>query len=150
MQRLVHAEGGAARQCDLRDAAPALFVNRRGLDALAMQLLARRVDVVAHEIELVEFLAVVGWMDGELTRRRREDQPAAPHVDRREAEHVAEERAGRVILLRVDQRVHADDSHVAPYLARSSRVMRWRLTSGHSVASTLYMTLSRTEPSRRA
>jgi len=89
--RFVEGELAAVWQLD-RCAEPPAFVADRAaeLDALALELGDRRVDVIAHEIELV-MAGVVGRVDGQLGGRESEDEPAVAGVDRRELEDVADE-----------------------------------------------------------
>src|SRR4029079_8465726 len=44
------------------------------LDTFGPQLFNRRVDVVAHQVQLVE-AGCIGWMNTQLGRRQRKDQP---------------------------------------------------------------------------
>jgi hypothetical protein len=46
--------------------------------------------IVDHEIDFV-FTAILGWMDRDLGRGQREDQPAVSHIDMWQAEHIAKE-----------------------------------------------------------
>src|SRR5689334_24942175 len=112
MARFVQPELIATRQSDLSDPAPRLLVDRRGGDALAAKLFTRGVDVVAHQIELVELL-VLGRVHGELGGRGGEDQPAAADVHRRKAQYVAEKSPRLIRLLRIDQGVQAENGHRA-------------------------------------
>src|SRR3954468_7093160 len=89
---LVHSEPAASRQLD-RGHKPPSLVGHLVFDECAFraQLADRRVDVVAHQVELAAVAAVVG-MGGELRRWQLEDQPPAPGVDEREPEDIGEER----------------------------------------------------------
>jgi hypothetical protein len=115
--RLVEPELLAARQGDVSETAPALLLDRRRLHALRVQIRDGGVDVVAHQIQLVT-LPLLRRMDGDFRRRRLEDQPSAPGVNRRPAEDVSKERPRRVVFRRVHDRVHSSDGHVSPHLFR--------------------------------
>src|SRR5213079_3717705 len=85
---------------------------RRELDALLLQLRDGRLDVMAHEEQLVlSRLAAPAraGMDTELTRRQLEDEPALVRLDVREPEHVAEESTRGDRIVGEDQRVGARD-----------------------------------------
>jgi hypothetical protein len=102
----------AAGQLDRGHEAEALVADGPcELDALAGELLVRRLDVVAHEVELVMEVAVRG-MRGQLGRRQGEDEPAASGVDRRELERVAQEGAEGVRVLAEDHRMGSVDHRV--------------------------------------
>src|SRR3954462_7502783 len=108
MARLVEAEVPAARQPDRGQPAPALLdYVAEHVRAAAAQLRDRRVELVAHEVELVAVL--VGRMARDFARREREDQPATARVDVLESEHFAKERAVGLGVARVDDRVGAGD-----------------------------------------
>src|SRR5438270_13591394 len=70
-------------------------------------------------------------MQGELPRRQLEDQPAAARIHVREAEHIPEERAGSLGVLRVDDRVDASDHFGQP---ESRRCKTSRVTSQSRIA----------------
>lgn len=89
--------------------------------ALRLELGDGRLDVVAHEVELVtarrraRLLGGRGRVHPELRGRHLEDQPTAVSVDVREAEHVAEERSCRFGVVGVHDRVRAvDHPHTLP------------------------------------
>ena len=87
---LVEAELAAVGHFDRCDESPAFVADWTGeFDSFALELGDRRVDVVAHEVELV-MAGVAG-------------------VDRREFEDVSDERANRVCVLGEDDRVGAGD-----------------------------------------
>src|SRR4051794_10707341 len=93
--RLVQSELAAAGGGDLGHPAPFALADRAALDALALQRRDGRIDVVAHQIELVEIVPLA-LVDPELGGREAEDEPAAARVDARHFEHVAEEFAVRL------------------------------------------------------
>jgi Amino acid permease len=91
--RLVQVELGAARQPDRGDETPALVAHlARELGTALLELGHGRLYVVAHQVELLR-TALLGRVERRLGRRQPEDEPAAAGVDRREPQHVAEERA---------------------------------------------------------
>jgi hypothetical protein len=87
----VEAELAAVGHLDCRDESPAFVADwTRELHSFALELGDRRVDVIAHEVELV-MTRVVGGVSGHLGGRQGEDEPAVPGVGRRELEYVSEE-----------------------------------------------------------
>src|SRR3954469_4933990 len=122
---LVDAERARARDAHLRHEAPALVSYAAlELDALGPELLDRRLDVVAHQVELVDGDPVHGRVDRQLGGRQGEDQPAAAGVDRVEAEDVAEEGAGGVGVVRRDDVVGTGDHAAATFCAWRSGLTR--------------------------
>jgi hypothetical protein len=108
VRRLVEADVAGARHAQAGDEAPPLGAHRgRELDAPALQLCKRGPQIVAHQVQT----AVTNrpGVDGELTRRQSEDQPAAAGVDGRKLQHLAEERPRRLGVLGVKDRVGAPD-----------------------------------------
>jgi hypothetical protein len=69
------------------------------LDTLFRQLGNCRVDVVAHQVQLV-MAAVLCRVSGELGRGQGEDQPASSGVHWSKREDVAQESAERACILR--------------------------------------------------
>jgi hypothetical protein len=90
--RLIDAELSAARKRHLREQTPALVLDWAASDVLRLHILDECLDVVAHQIELVH-VVLVGRMHGHFRWRQSENQPSLAHVDVRECEHVAQERA---------------------------------------------------------
>jgi hypothetical protein len=87
--RLAEAELDAAGEGDGRQQAPALVADRPGdLDRLGLEGGHGGGDVVAEQVQLGP-AALLGWMDGDLGRRQREDQPAAAGVDRPGSQDLA-------------------------------------------------------------
>src|SRR4051812_18031142 len=81
VSRLVETDVAAPWQAEPGQSSPSLLGDAAGeLDALGLQLLHRRVEVVAHEIQLVRGRTVRG-MHRNLGRRQLEDEPAAAGVD---------------------------------------------------------------------
>ena len=78
------------------------------VDALSRELVDGRVDVVAHEIELVT-AGLVCRVGGQFGGWQTEDEPALAGIDRGELEHVAEEGAYAVGVGGEDDRVDAGD-----------------------------------------
>src|SRR5439155_26208518 len=111
--RLVEADRAGARRLELRHEAESFVLGRpEELDTLLLEFRDRALDVVAHEEQLVlpGLTAPAGSrVDSELTRRQLEDQPAGVRLHMVETQHVAEERACRITVLRKDERVDAGD-----------------------------------------
>src|SRR5688572_18858757 len=110
MPRLVEAKLVTARERYLRHTPPRLFLNGAGRNAFALQVGDRRFYVVAHQVQLVEFVPL-GWMDRQLGRRRGEDEPTATSIYGWKVQHVPKECTRCFVFLRVDQCVHTDDRH---------------------------------------
>jgi hypothetical protein len=106
--RLVHLDLVAARKQNGGDEPPALILDRGAAHALRFELADRGLDVVAHQVELVE-TGPVGRMDRELGGREREDRPAVAGLDLSSAEHPAEEPSNRFRFTTEDQCMHAGD-----------------------------------------
>src|ERR1700694_1146320 len=131
MARLVHHEASPVGEDDRRGASETPFgYFAVEADALVAECRNRRVDVVAHQIELV----VPGFLSGmnaELGGWQREDQPAVTGVDGRKLEHVAKETAYGISVGREHERVHAGDHQ------RSRRKVALRRYSS-SVRASMY------------
>jgi hypothetical protein len=105
MPRLIEAELASVGKPNRRLEPEALLAHGPDdVGALAGELVEGRVDVVAHQVELVS-AGAVGGMRGELGGREREDEPPAACVDRRQLEHVSEESANALGVLREEDRV---------------------------------------------
>ena len=74
MLRLVQADGSPARESNLRDRSPSSLFDVGALDSLLHESVHLGSEVVAHEVQLVP-ATFVGRMDGQLCRRKGEDQP---------------------------------------------------------------------------
>ena len=108
MLRLIDAELAATGQGDLRKPTPALILHGRAGDVVRLHLLDERVDVVAHQIELVH-IVLLRWMHGHFGRGQSEDQPAVADIDVRQPEHVGEECAVCLGSVAVDDEMRADE-----------------------------------------
>src|SRR5262245_16012918 len=107
MPWLVQPKLAASRQSDRGHAPEALFTDRPGeVDSLRVQLCDGRLDVIAHEVELVP-AALLGRMGRQLRGRQCEDQPTAAGIDRAQPEHVSEKRAIPLRIGRKDDCMHA-------------------------------------------
>jgi hypothetical protein len=96
--------------------APARIIDRtHELDSLALEFLDGRVDVVAHEVQLVVHVLIRG-MGSQLGGRQAKDGPAAPGVDRGELKHLAKENPDTLYILREDDGVGAGDHGAQRYL----------------------------------
>jgi hypothetical protein len=113
MPRFVQTDLAGAGDREVRDATPALVLDRRcELGALSLEFLDRVVDVVAHEEQSMvprPSPPARAGMHSDLGRRQREDQPAVACVHALEAQHVAQERAGSLGIFRKDDRVRPSD-----------------------------------------
>jgi transcriptional regulator with XRE-family HTH domain len=141
MPRLVQPEFTAARQPDRRHEAEPLIADGPGdVDALGLQLSDGRVDVVAHEVELVP-AGLVRGMGCQLSRRQSEDQPPVSGVGERQLEHVSEKRA---ILLRIRRENQCMDSrdHVRPSKALDAVLQIGHQDQYHSPIVTIGQALS--------
>ena len=113
MLGLVQPELAAAGQPDrAHETEPLVRDRTRDIGSTRAQLGDRRVDVVAHEVELVPAVFVRG-MGRQLGRRQAEDQPATAGVHGRELEHVSEEPAIRIRVSREEHCMRAGD-HLQP------------------------------------
>jgi hypothetical protein len=109
MSWLVESDLATAGQPKLRQQAEALVADLlRELDPLGAQLLDRRANVLAHQVQLVVGIAVSG-MSGKLGGREGEDQPPSAGIDRGEIEHLAKEGSVRSSIAGENDRVNADD-----------------------------------------
>ena len=77
--------------------------------ALRGELGHRLLEVIAHERDLVVLVSGIGGMDAELGRTGTEDQPPVVGIHVRPAEHIDEERSGRIRILRVHEHVNTGD-----------------------------------------
>ena len=113
MPRFVQTDLARAGDLELRDATPALVLDRRcELGALSLEFLDRLLDVVAHDEQgMMPRLSppTLAGMHSKLGRRQREDQPAGAGVHGLEAQDVAQERPGSLGVLGKDDRVHPSD-----------------------------------------
>jgi hypothetical protein len=62
--------------------------------------------IVDHEIDFV-FTAILGWMDRDLGRGQREDQPSRSYIDMWEAEHISKKCAIGISIRAVDDHVRS-------------------------------------------
>ena len=109
MLRLGESELAPSRKSDRGEQSKAFVADRAAeLDSLSLELGNGRMDVVAHEIELVA-TGLVSRVSGELSGWEGEDEPAVMRVNPWELEDVPEEGAELLGILRVDDRVNAED-----------------------------------------
>jgi hypothetical protein len=124
MPWFVQTDLARARDLELRDATPALVLDRRREPgALSLEFLDRLLDVVAHEEQdMMPRLSspTRAGMHSKLGGRQREDQPAGAGVHGLEAQDVAQERASSLGILGKDDRVHPGDH--AGILTREERI----------------------------
>src|SRR5215212_9954313 len=109
MPRLIEAKRAAARKF-YRSHQPPPFIDdsARKYDALLLWLCHRRLEIIAHQKQLVLIL-VVRWMNAELRGWEREDEPALSGVHRSETQHIAEECADLVRILCIDECVNSSN-----------------------------------------
>ena len=86
--RLVKAEVTATGEPDAGEQAPALVADRTTRHALGLEVVHRRVDVVAHQVQLMRTCSL-GWVHGHLGGRQFEDQPTPAGVDAGVLQHIA-------------------------------------------------------------
>src|SRR5262245_62148840 len=91
MPWLVERESSTTRKLDAGPQPPAHVAHRvRNRDALSRQVRQGRLDVRAHQVEFVLWLAFCGVHRG-LGGRQLEDQPALPCVDSPKSQYLAQE-----------------------------------------------------------
>jgi hypothetical protein len=94
---LVEAEFVAVGHPDRGDPSPLFLADRSAeLDPLAFEFPDGRLDVIAHEVELV-MTGIVSRVGGQLCGREGEDGPPVARIHRRKLEHVPKERANGVL-----------------------------------------------------
>src|SRR5688572_24314433 len=109
MTGLVEGELTPARQLQGGHEAVALILDPpRKLDSLALQLPDRRLHVVAHQRQVRDAARFIR-MDAELRGRQRENEPSMSGVNGLESQRVAQERAIRLRVLRVNERMDSGD-----------------------------------------
>src|SRR5438093_1852867 len=146
MLRLVEPDPSAAGQSNPRDTSPTLLVEWPGDgDFSVFERLCRRLDVFAEQVELVIVL-VLGRVDRKLGGGKHEDEPAAARIDRVEAEHLPEERAIRLGIVAVDQRVHARNQRLHP--VSLTRLRAWPVLAWTDVTAAGRPGLSASAPYR--
>ena len=91
---------------------PALIgYTARHLNSLVLQFGERGVDVVTHQVKLMAAVTVCR-MNSKLGRGQGEDEPASARVDRRQTQHVREERTHLLGCRREHDRMNASDHAV--------------------------------------
>src|SRR3954452_25451174 len=78
------------------------------LDAFALQIRGGRVEVVAHQVELM-VSTLVGRVARKLCGRKREDEQTSTRIERVESERVAEEHTSTLCVVSKDDGVNAGD-----------------------------------------
>jgi hypothetical protein len=104
--RLINSERAATGQRQAGENTPSLIPRFRAAHATVFHVRDEGLHVIDHEIDFV-FTIRFRWVDGDLGRRKCEDQPALSHVNMWEAQHVAKERAIRVTIRAVDDHMGA-------------------------------------------
>lgn len=108
MHRLVNTETAASRQRDAGHPAKGLLMDRLTVNARLGHLLDECIDVITHQIELVD-IVLVGRMHGHFRRQQTKDQPTAADIDVWQTDHIAEKCAVGFRIVAVDDRVSAND-----------------------------------------
>jgi hypothetical protein len=106
--RLVEPDFAAAGEGDGGKSSPALFMDRAALDFARAQGLHRGLQVIAHEVEFVLVVLFV-WMERDLGRRERKNQPAVAGVDRSKFENVSKKPAVGLRVFAVDNDMSTSD-----------------------------------------
>src|SRR4026207_2313827 len=101
MQGLVHNTFASARERTLSQTPPPFFLNRAAPDLLCRHLAYECVHVVAHEVELMDIIAI-RRVERHFRRRKGKDEPTSAYVDTGESDDVAKERSIGFRILRVD------------------------------------------------
>ena len=89
MARFVDTQPASAGQGELDQTAPPHVLDLAAGDAAVGHVGDQRVDVVAHQVDLVPAV-VLGRMHGDLRRRETEDEPAVADVDVGQLDDVPE------------------------------------------------------------
>src|SRR5450755_2445685 len=105
---LVEPDLSAPRQSDRSQTTPAFFFYRAALHLLTLQRLHRSLQVVAHEVQLVQ-VVLLGGMKRSLSRWQRKNQPAMPRLHCRKLKNVAKESAVAVRILAINDDVSSVD-----------------------------------------
>src|SRR2546429_3528931 len=112
MLRLVEPALPASRQEDRRQTTPALLFHRTTLHFLSLQRFHRRLQVVAHEVELVQIVLLRG-MKCSFRSRQRENEPAVTGIHSGKFENIAKESAVAFRILAVNDSLLSGE-HISP------------------------------------
>src|SRR6266513_5443609 len=110
--RLIHTELSPSRQGELRKQAPSLIAHRPAFNPPLLHRTHKRVNVFAHEVELMQF-SLLRRMHGNLGWRQSENQPAIPDIHVWELQDISKERTIRCRVGAVDDCMCAID-HAQP------------------------------------
>ena len=134
MARLIDREFSAARNLHGGDAAPALVRDlAHKLDAFLFQCGDSGLNVFAHQVKLMApfHLRCIGWVNSELGRRQRKDEPAVSRVDKGHPQRVAKKGARRFGILRKNDGMGSvDQLHIAKLTCFSRADARTLFSSG--------------------
>jgi hypothetical protein len=124
MSRFVKPDLATTWKSNRRESAPAGFGDGRKPDPLSRQLGHRRVQVIAHQMQLMRRCTVHG-MYSDLNRREPEDQPSPSGVNTGEIEDVPEEYAICFCVATVNDHVATVD-HTASVMGLPALTMTTR------------------------
>ena len=106
--RLIDTQLAAAGQRNLRQHAPALILRLTAGDAAIHHIGDERLDVVAHEVDLMH-VVLSGRVYSHLGWRQPEDEPSVTDIDAGKLEDVTQESAVRFRVGTINDRVRADN-----------------------------------------
>jgi hypothetical protein len=92
VSRLVKPQTPSSRQRNASRLSPPLLRHRLAFDSRLLQSRDLQIEVIGHEIQLVQ-VVLIGGVHGQLGRRQLEDQPAPMDVDVFELQDVSDESA---------------------------------------------------------
>ncbi len=108
MARLINSELASARQDQCRERSPFLILDRAARDADRLHFGNESLDVVAHQIQLVDAV-LGGGMDGNFRRRESENEPTLADIDTRQSEHILEKTPISLGVSAVDNGMRTDE-----------------------------------------
>src|SRR6266851_1896371 len=108
MLRLIEPDPRASWEGDRGQTAPANFLHWTTLHRLPLQRFHRRLQVVAHEVQLVQ-VALLGRMKRGFRGRQRKNEPATACVHRWEFENIAKESTVAFRVLAVNDDMSSGD-----------------------------------------
>ena len=106
MLRLVETYFAPARESDVGDRSPPRLLHVRTVNSLLAEFGYFRLQIVAHEIELVP-IRLLGWMNRDLRGRQGKNQPSVTGVHGWKSEHLSKKSAIRIRVLTEDHNMRA-------------------------------------------